>query len=58
LKIPPTTIIRGLVYAYVLPFKTEQGKPLTTKFVLVDQFRREHETQEITFTWVGQSEIV
>jgi hypothetical protein len=52
-RVPPTTMIREQINALVLAFRVKRGKPFSTRFVLVDQFQRKHETQKISFTWVG-----
>jgi hypothetical protein len=34
----------------------EGGKDFTGKVILIDQFKRQHPTDKVTFTWMGSTE--
>ena len=54
--IPPNEIVSERIVVMVLPVKGEKGKPYTGRFILIDQFKRKHRTEKITFTWAGPSQ--
>jgi hypothetical protein len=54
--IPPNEIVTERIGAMVLPVKGEKGKPYTGRFILVDQFKRKHKTEKITFKSAGPSQ--
>jgi hypothetical protein len=57
IKVPPTTTIMGEnISLFVAPVIGEGGKDFSAKVILIDQFKRKHKTDRITFTWVGTTE--
>jgi hypothetical protein len=57
IEVPPTTTVTGEhIAVFVRPVIGEGGKDFTGKVILLDQFKRKHPTDKITFTWVGPTE--
>jgi hypothetical protein len=57
IEVPPTTTVTDeLICVFVRPVIGKGGKDFTGKVVLLDQFKRKHPTDEITFTWLGSTE--
>ena len=57
IEVPPTTTVTGEhVAVFVRPVIAEGGKDFTGKVILLDQFKRKHPTDKITFTWVGPTD--
>ena len=57
IAIPPTTTVTGeCIAVFVRPVIGEGGRDFTGKVILLDQFKRKHSTDKITFTWVGLTE--
>jgi hypothetical protein len=57
IEIPPTTTVTGNnIAVFVLPVVGEGGKDFTGRVILIDQFKRKHPTDKITFTWAGSTE--
>lgn len=57
IKIPPTTTVMSEnIFVFCTPVVGEGGKDFTGKVILIDQLKREHPTDKITFTWVGSTE--
>jgi hypothetical protein len=51
--IPPRTLVKHQITAFVLPIKGVKGKPWKGRLVVVDQFFREYKTLKFTFKWWG-----
>jgi hypothetical protein len=57
IEVPPTTTVEGEnIAVFCTPVVGEGGKDFTGKIILIDQFKRKHPTDKITFTWVGPTE--
>jgi hypothetical protein len=57
IEIPPTTTVTTEnISVFVTPVIGEGGKDFTGKVILLDQFKRKHPTDKITFVWVGTIE--
>lgn len=57
IEVPPTTTVEGeLISVFVRPVIGEGGKDYTGKVILIDQLKRKHPTDKITFTWLGPTE--
>lgn len=57
IKVPPTTTVTDEnIAVFVRPVIGEGGKDFTGKVILLDQFKRKHPTDKITFKWVGPTE--
>jgi hypothetical protein len=57
IEVPTTATVWGeIVCVFVRPVVGEGGKDFTGRVVLLDQFKRKHLTDEITFKWVGSTE--
>lgn len=57
IKIRPTTTAMGEnIAVFCTPVVGESGKDFTGKVILIDQLKRKHPTDKITFTWVGSTE--
>jgi hypothetical protein len=57
IKVPPTTTVTGEnIAVFVSPIVGTGGKDFTGRVVLIDQFKRKHKTDKITFTWAGTTE--
>lgn len=57
IEVPPTTTVTDEnICVFCAPVVGEGGKDFTGKVILIDQLKREHPTDEITFSWVGSTE--
>jgi hypothetical protein len=57
IEVPPTTTVTGEnIAVFVTPVIGEGGKDFTGRVILIDQFKRKHPTDKITFTWVGSTD--
>lgn len=57
ITIPPTSTAQGeIICVFVKPVVGEGGKDFTGRVILLDQFKREHKTDKVTFTWVGTTD--
>ena len=57
IKVPPrSTVMDQIIGVFVRPVVGEGGKDFTGKVILIDQLKRKHPTDKITFTWVGSTE--
>jgi hypothetical protein len=57
IEVPPTTTVTGEnICVFVTPVIGEGGKDFTGRVILIDQFKRKHSTDKITFTWAGSTE--
>lgn len=57
IRVPPTTTVTGeFIAVFVRPVVGEGGKDFTGRVILLDQFKREHATDKITFKWAGTTE--
>jgi len=57
IKVPPTaTVTDEIICVFCTPVVGEGGKDFTGKVILIDQLKRKHPTDKITFTWVGSTE--
>lgn len=54
IEIPPTTTVASEhIAVFVRPVIGEGGKDFSGRIILVDQLKRKHPTDKITFKWVG-----
>jgi hypothetical protein len=57
IEVPPTTTLTGEhIAVFGRPIVAEGGKNFTGRVILLDQFKRKHPTDEITFNWAGPTE--
>lgn len=57
IKIPPTTTVTDeIICVFCTPVVGEGGKDFTGRVIFLDQFKRKHPTDKITFTWIGSTE--
>jgi hypothetical protein len=57
IEVPPTTTVTGEnIAVFCTPVVGEGGKDFAARIILIDQFKRKHPTDKITFTWVGTTE--
>jgi hypothetical protein len=51
--VPPGQMVHEQLASFSVPIKAEKGKPWVGRLILVDQFKRKHKTDKVTFQWVG-----
>ena len=51
--VPPGEMVHEQLASFSGPIKAEKGKLWIGRLILVDQFKRKHKTEKITFQWVG-----
>ncbi len=51
----PGEMVHEQLVSFSVPIKAEKGKPWVGRLILVDQFKREHKTEKVTFQWVGET---
>jgi hypothetical protein len=51
--VPPGQMAHEQLASFSVPIITEKGKPWVGRLILVDQFKRQHKTETVTFQWVG-----
>ena len=57
IEVPPTTTVAGKnIAVFCTPVVGEGGKDFVGRIILIDQFKRKHPSDKITFTWVGPTE--
>ena len=54
-NIPTTTTQEEHVALFVTPVVREAKQDFTTRVILIDQFKRKHWTDKVTFRWAGGS---
>ena len=47
---------REIICVFVTPVVGEGGKDFTGRIILIDQLKRKHPTDKLTFKWVGPTE--
>ncbi len=57
MEIPPTsTVRRQHIALFVAPIIGKEGEDFTGRVILIDQFKRKHTTDKVTFAWIGPPE--
>jgi hypothetical protein len=51
--VPPGEMVHEQLVSFSVPIKAEKGKAWVGRLILVDQFKREHKTEKVSFQWVG-----
>jgi hypothetical protein len=51
--VPPGQTVHEQLASFSVPIKAEKGKPWIGRLILVDQFKRQHKTEKVTFQWAG-----
>jgi len=55
--VPPGQMVHEQLASFSVPIKGEKGKPWTGRLIRVDQFKRKHKTDGVTFQWVGAAQL-
>lgn len=57
IEVPPTTTVTDeIISVFVTPVVGKGGQDFTGKVILIDQLKRKHPTDKITFTWTEPTE--